>query len=78
LMKRHQERLRESERRLMATIGDLSSSRQTLETQKSELSTANANYQAEKELAEAANKSKSEFLANMSYIERDQKNSRFS
>ncbi|MGO7867392.1 sensor histidine kinase, partial [Rhizobium ruizarguesonis] len=29
-------------------------------------STANANYQAEKERAEAANKAKSEFLANMS------------
>jgi two-component system cell cycle sensor histidine kinase PleC len=67
LMKRHQERLRESERRLMATIGDLSASRQTLEIQKSELSTANANYQAEKERAEAANQAKSEFLANMSH-----------
>ncbi|MEB3045540.1 PAS domain-containing sensor histidine kinase [Rhizobium mulingense] len=67
LMKRHQERLRESERRLMATIGDLSASRQTLEIQKAELSTANANYQAEKERAEAANKAKSEFLANMSH-----------
>ncbi|MBX4891843.1 PAS domain-containing sensor histidine kinase [Rhizobium bangladeshense] len=67
LMKRHQERLRESERRLMATIGDLSASRQTLELQKAELSTANANYQAEKERAEAANKAKSEFLANMSH-----------
>ncbi len=67
LLKRHQERLRESERRLMATIGDLSASRQTLESQKSELSTANANYQAEKERAEAANQAKSEFLANMSH-----------
>jgi two-component system cell cycle sensor histidine kinase PleC len=67
LMKRHQERLRESERRLMATIGDLSASRVKLERQKSELSTANANYQAEKERAEAANRAKSEFLANMSH-----------
>jgi len=67
LMKRHQERLRESERRLMATIGDLSASRAKLERQKSELSTANANYQAEKERAEAANRAKSEFLANMSH-----------
>ncbi|WP_454848776.1 PAS domain-containing sensor histidine kinase [Rhizobium binxianense] len=67
LLKRHQERLRESERRLMATIGDLSASRQTLESQKAELSVANANYQAEKERAEAANKAKSEFLANMSH-----------
>ncbi|TWF56980.1 two-component system cell cycle sensor histidine kinase PleC [Neorhizobium alkalisoli] len=67
LLKRHQERLRESERRLMATIGDLSASQKKLERQKSELSEANANYQAEKERAEAANKAKSEFLANMSH-----------
>jgi two-component system cell cycle sensor histidine kinase PleC len=67
LMKRHQERLRDSERRLMATIGDLSSSQTKLEKQKEELSVANANYQAEKERAQAANKAKSEFLANMSH-----------
>lgn len=67
LLKRHQERLRDSERRLMATIGDLSASQKKLERQKEELSTANANYQAEKERAEAANKAKSEFLANMSH-----------
>ncbi|SIP93857.1 two-component system, cell cycle sensor histidine kinase PleC [Rhizobium sp. RU35A] len=67
LLKRHQERLRESERRLMATIGDLSASQKKLERQKAELSVANANYQAEKERAEAANKAKSEFLANMSH-----------
>ncbi|TCL76195.1 PAS domain-containing sensor histidine kinase [Rhizobium sp. BK251] len=67
LLKRHQERLRESERRLMATINDLSASRQTLERQKAELSTANSNYLAEKERAEAANRAKSEFLANMSH-----------
>ena len=67
LLKRHQERLRDQERRLMATIGDLSSSQRKLEQQKTELSIANANYQAEKERAEAANKAKSEFLANMSH-----------
>ncbi|KQV63851.1 PAS domain-containing sensor histidine kinase [Rhizobium sp. Root1220] len=67
LLKRNQERLRDSERRLMATIGDLSASRQTLESQKSALSIANSNYLAEKERAEAANKAKSEFLANMSH-----------
>ncbi len=67
LLKRHQVRLRESERRLMATIGDLSASRMTLERQKTELSIANSNYQAEKERAEAANRAKSEFLANMSH-----------
>nr|WP_316653330.1 ATP-binding protein [uncultured Gellertiella sp.] len=67
LLKRNQERLRDSERRLMATINDLSTSRQTLERQKAELSVANSNYQAEKERAEAANRAKSEFLANMSH-----------
>jgi two-component system cell cycle sensor histidine kinase PleC len=67
LLKRHQERLRESERRLMATIGDLSASQHKLERQKSELSMANSNYQAEKDRAEAANQAKSEFLANMSH-----------
>ena len=67
LLKRHQERLRESERRLMATIGDLSASRVKLERQKAELSVANSNYQAEKERAEGANRAKSEFLANMSH-----------
>jgi two-component system cell cycle sensor histidine kinase PleC len=67
LLKRHQERLRDSERRLMATIGDLSASQKKLERQKAELSIANANYQAEKERAQAANKAKSEFLANMSH-----------
>lgn len=51
----------------MATIGDLSASRMTLERQKTELSVANSNYQAEKDRAEAANRAKSEFLANMSH-----------
>ncbi len=52
---------------LMATIGDLSASQITLEKQKEALSVANANYQVEKERAQAANKAKSEFLANMSH-----------
>lgn len=67
LLKRHQERLRDSERRLMATINDLSSSQRKLERQKAELSVANFNYQVEKERAEAANRAKSQFLANMSH-----------
>ena len=67
VLKRHQDRLRESERRQMVTIGDLSTSRKILERQKAELSLANANYQAEKDRAEAANRAKSEFLANMSH-----------
>ncbi len=67
VLKRHQERLRESERRQMMTIGDLSASRRILEKQKAELSLANAKYLTEKERAEAANRAKSEFLANMSH-----------
>ncbi len=67
VLKRHQDRLRESERRQMATIGDLFASQQTLERQKSELSVANQKYLAEKERAENANRAKSEFLANMSH-----------
>ena len=67
VLKRHQERLRESERRQLVTIGDLYASRKILEKQTAELSLANANYLAEKERAEAANRAKSEFLANMSH-----------
>ncbi|AHA28168.1 PAS domain-containing sensor histidine kinase [Candidatus Liberibacter americanus] len=66
-IKRNQKKLIESERRLMATINDLSTSRQILERQKTELSIANSKYQAEKERAEMANKAKSEFLAKMSH-----------
>jgi two-component system cell cycle sensor histidine kinase PleC len=67
LLKRHQERLRDQERRLMNTISDLSASQRILERQKTELSDANEKYLAEKQRAEAANKAKSEFLANMSH-----------
>ncbi|RPD37070.1 PAS domain-containing sensor histidine kinase [Candidatus Liberibacter solanacearum] len=66
-LKRNQKKLRESERRLKATINDLSTSRQILERQKTELSIANAKYQTEKERAEMANRAKSEFLAKMSH-----------
>lgn len=66
-LKRHQDRLRESERRLMASIADLSASRSTLEEKAIELSELNAKFLAEKDRAEAANMAKSEFLANMSH-----------
>ncbi|WP_419913241.1 PAS domain-containing sensor histidine kinase [Hoeflea sp.] len=66
-LKRHQDRLRDSERRLMASIGDLSASQGRLEEKAVELSELNAKYLAEKDRAEAANKAKSEFLANMSH-----------
>lgn len=66
-LKRQQERLADSEKRLMATIGDLSNSRVKLQRQTAKLSELNANYAAEKERAEAANQAKSAFLANMSH-----------
>jgi two-component system, cell cycle sensor histidine kinase PleC len=66
-LKRNQERLRESEKRLMATIGDLTASQNELKRKAAELSDLNKDYQVETERAEAANKAKSEFLANMSH-----------
>ena len=66
-LKRHEEQLMDSERRLMATIADLRRSRQVLETQAQQLvvlAERNAEKQAE---AESANRAKSEFLANMSH-----------
>ena len=66
-LKRHQDRLRDSERRLMASIGDLSASESRLKDKAIELSELNAKFLAEKDRAEAANKAKSDFLANMSH-----------
>ncbi|MCB1424826.1 MAG: PAS domain-containing protein, partial [Notoacmeibacter sp.] len=66
-LKVHQERLQESERRLMATIHDLSLMRKTDEERTRELEDLNRKYQVEKDRAEAANRAKSEFLANMSH-----------
>ncbi len=66
-LKRHEEQLLDSERRLMATIADLRRHRQKLETQAQqlvELAQRHADKQAE---AETANRAKSEFLANMSH-----------
>ena len=66
-LKRNQERLRDSEKRLMATIGDLTSSQAELKRKAAELSELNRDYQIETERAEAASRAKSEFLANMSH-----------
>jgi len=59
-LKTHEERLVDSEQRLLATVNDLRSSQQRL----AELA---ENYAAEKTRAEEANQAKSEFLANMSH-----------
>ncbi|MGE0564689.1 MAG: PAS domain-containing sensor histidine kinase [Pseudolabrys sp.] len=59
-LKTHEEKLIDSEKRLMATVTDLTSSRQRL----AELA---EQYAAEKTRAEDANQAKSKFLANMSH-----------
>jgi two-component system, cell cycle sensor histidine kinase PleC len=66
-LKQHQEKLVDSERRLMATIHDLSLARKAEEDRARELAELNRNYMRETERAEAANRAKSEFLANMSH-----------
>jgi two-component system cell cycle sensor histidine kinase PleC len=66
-LKRHEERLLESERQLKATIEDLRNSQHTLEIQKSQLAELAENYSAEKTRALEASQAKSEFLANMSH-----------
>ncbi|MBK5959832.1 PAS domain-containing sensor histidine kinase [Rhodoplanes elegans] len=66
-IKRHEEKLIESERRLMATINDLRNSQQALQTQARQLSELAEKYAAEKTRAEDANQAKSKFLANMSH-----------
>ena len=66
-IKQHQEKLVDSERRLMATIHDLSLARKAEGERTSELIDLNRKYMKETERAEAANRAKSEFLANMSH-----------
>ncbi len=66
-LKRHEEKLMESERRLMATVADLRQSRQKLEIQAQQLVELAEKYSEEKTRAEEANTAKSEFLANISH-----------
>ena len=66
-LKQHQEKLVDSERRLMATIHDLSLARRAEQERGKELVDLNKKYMRETERAEAANRAKSEFLANMSH-----------
>ncbi|MBX3531673.1 MAG: PAS domain-containing protein [Rhizobiaceae bacterium] len=66
-IKLHQEKLLDSERRLMATIHDLSLARKAEEERAVQLVELNRKYMRETERAEAANRAKSEFLANMSH-----------
>jgi two-component system cell cycle sensor histidine kinase PleC len=66
-IKLHEEKLMESEKRLMATVSDLRSSQQKLERQTGELADLAEKYADEKTRAEEANAAKSKFLANMSH-----------
>jgi two-component system cell cycle sensor histidine kinase PleC len=66
-IKRHEEKLVESEKRLMATVSDLRQSQQRLEQQTQELAVLAQKYSEEKNRAEDANQAKSKFLANMSH-----------
>lgn len=66
-LKKHEEKLLESERRLLATVADLRKSRQALEIQAGQLAEMAEKYLDQKAEAEVANRAKSEFLANMSH-----------
>jgi two-component system cell cycle sensor histidine kinase PleC len=66
-IKLHEEKLINSERRLIATISDLRISQQALESQTQQLGELAEKYAQEKTRAEEANQAKSKFLANMSH-----------
>jgi two-component system, cell cycle sensor histidine kinase PleC len=66
-LKRHEQQLMDSEKRLIATVADLRRSRQTLETQAQQLAELAEKYLEQKAAAESANRAKAEFLANMSH-----------
>jgi len=66
-IKRHEEKLVNSDKRLRATIADLQRSQQALERQTEELADLAEKYAEEKTRAEEANQAKSKFLANMSH-----------
>jgi two-component system cell cycle sensor histidine kinase PleC len=66
-LKQHEEKLMESERRLIGTIADLRRSRQTLEVQARQLTDLAELYLEQKAEAELASQAKSVFLGNMSH-----------
>ncbi|MGO4572783.1 PAS domain-containing sensor histidine kinase [Microvirga sp. 2TAF3] len=66
-LKRHEQRLVESEKELIATVLDLKQSRQKLQAQTQQLADLAERYLDQKAQAESANRAKSEFLANMSH-----------
>jgi two-component system cell cycle sensor histidine kinase PleC len=66
-LKQHEERLLDSEKRLIGTIADLRQSRQEALTQTQKFVEMAEKYNEEKIRAEEANKIKSDFLANISH-----------
>jgi two-component system cell cycle sensor histidine kinase PleC len=66
-LKLHEEKLLESERKLMGTVADLSQHRAKMQLQTEQLVELADKYAEEKARAEAANRAKSEFLASMSH-----------
>jgi two-component system cell cycle sensor histidine kinase PleC len=66
-LKRQEEHLLDSERKLTASVSDLKRSRQTLEHQAQQLADLAERYLEQKAEAESANRAKSEFLAKMSH-----------
>ena len=66
-LKLQQERMEDSERRLMSTIEALSAARRSQQERARELAELNTQLKKETERAEAASRAKSEFLANISH-----------
>ncbi|HEY8442531.1 MAG TPA: ATP-binding protein [Xanthobacteraceae bacterium] len=66
-IKLHEEKLMDSEKRLMATVADLRNSQHKLQRQAEEVADLAEKYAEEKTRAEDANQAKSKFLANMSH-----------
>ncbi len=66
-LKQHEQKLMDSEQRLIATVADLRNSQHKLEVQTQQLTDMAGKYAEEKNRAEEANQTKSKFLANMSH-----------
>ena len=66
-LKQHEQKLMDSEQRLIATVADLRHSQHKLEVQTQQLTDMAGKYAEEKNRAEEANQTKSKFLANMSH-----------
>lgn len=67
IIKEHEHKLMDSERRLLGTVADLKASRRQMEAQAQQLTDLAERYLEQKAAAEIASKAKSEFLANMSH-----------